>query len=899
MFTKPVPSDIDEWTHFLHGSDNNAVARDTRVGPPQTLQWTAAPVWTRNHETSPGVYGMVSSRGRLFYVLDEGPIGIVSPRLPDKMALIARDAFNGVQLWRKELKSWLPSSGGGGYEWLKVPVRVQRLLVAEDDKLYAPLTWNGPICELDAATGEVIRQYDESEGTTEIICAGGMLLAMSKTGLKAFEEDSGRPLWRRDGLPASLSLAARSGRACAILDGQLRCLDLTSGKELWKAAIPQEAGDVRKVDGRAMVVMQDRFIIVVDDRRLLSLNAETGALLCDAGATDAAFRCPPEAFVIDGLVWSGAAGKGLDPLTARTVRNIRTGHTGGMHVRCYMRKATTRYILGTGPGVDFFDISGKTSPQPYNWLRGVCRLGIVPANGLIYAAPHSCRCQAEAGMRGFRAFSAVTPREKGSGTFCAQHPSGRSGKRYPTPFPSLEKGPAFGNVARTKAAESDWPCYRGDARRSGICEGEAPQDLKQTWSVRFPSRITPPVSVCSKVFVAESDAHTIHCLDGRTGGKLWRYTAEGRVDSPPTYYDGMLLFGTRNGWLYALNAETGQLAWRYACTPQDWLVGASDQIQSAFPVCGSVLVQGGVVYAAAGLSSLLYGGITLVGLDPFTGNVIHHTRVQESTAENMQRPAPRYWLDGPRNKTVQRNFSGEDRASYWHLDGAQNDILVSDGHDIYLRTRQFDDKLVAQPDRVRHTVFHSYVTGTGLRLYASSGLLDTSWHNRAYWAMGANYGQLLVFDDTVTHGVKVYRRKAGLSNAFDPATDGYLLFAAPTKDIDRRAEFKDVFPRINLSEEHTWAQKLKHRIRAMAGTPSLLFAAGAIDTSAGSDPLAGLEERSEASLLVLSRKQGEKLAEYHLAAAPEFDGLIIARHRVYMSLKDNSLVCWASGKREQ
>ena len=46
---KQWPVDIDEWTHYLHGSDNNAVARDTRVGPPQTLQWTAAPVWTRNH----------------------------------------------------------------------------------------------------------------------------------------------------------------------------------------------------------------------------------------------------------------------------------------------------------------------------------------------------------------------------------------------------------------------------------------------------------------------------------------------------------------------------------------------------------------------------------------------------------------------------------------------------------------------------------------------------------------------------------------------------------------------------------------------------------------------------------------------------------------------------------
>ena len=31
--------EIDEWTHYLHGPDNNAVADDTRVGPPRYMQW--------------------------------------------------------------------------------------------------------------------------------------------------------------------------------------------------------------------------------------------------------------------------------------------------------------------------------------------------------------------------------------------------------------------------------------------------------------------------------------------------------------------------------------------------------------------------------------------------------------------------------------------------------------------------------------------------------------------------------------------------------------------------------------------------------------------------------------------------------------------------------------------
>ncbi|MCX5656573.1 MAG: hypothetical protein NTY65_18200 [Planctomycetota bacterium] len=31
---KPWPKEIDEWTHWLHDAGNNAVAHDTRVGPP-------------------------------------------------------------------------------------------------------------------------------------------------------------------------------------------------------------------------------------------------------------------------------------------------------------------------------------------------------------------------------------------------------------------------------------------------------------------------------------------------------------------------------------------------------------------------------------------------------------------------------------------------------------------------------------------------------------------------------------------------------------------------------------------------------------------------------------------------------------------------------------------------
>ena len=47
--TKPVPADIDDWSHWCQGPQNNPVARDTVVGPPRRLQWVAGPRWLRSH----------------------------------------------------------------------------------------------------------------------------------------------------------------------------------------------------------------------------------------------------------------------------------------------------------------------------------------------------------------------------------------------------------------------------------------------------------------------------------------------------------------------------------------------------------------------------------------------------------------------------------------------------------------------------------------------------------------------------------------------------------------------------------------------------------------------------------------------------------------------------------
>ena len=69
------------------------------------------------------------------------------------------------------------------------------------------------------------------------------------------------------------------------------------------------------------------------------------------------------------------------------------------------------------------------------------------------------------------------------------------------------------------------------------------------------------------VYIADRDSYTLHALDRINGDTRWTFTAGGRIDSPPTYYRGLVLFGSRCGWVYCLRASDGQLVWKFNGMP--------------------------------------------------------------------------------------------------------------------------------------------------------------------------------------------------------------------------------------------------------------------------------------------------------------------------------------------
>jgi ubiquinone/menaquinone biosynthesis C-methylase UbiE len=219
MFAKPVPAEIDDWTHYLHDATNNAVAQDTVVGPPKRYQWHGSPRWSRHHDHMASMSALVSANGRLFYIFDEG--STASILLPSKWFLTGRDAFNGTILWKRPIDKWhthlWPLKSG--------PADLPRRLVAIGDRVYVTLGFDAPVSMLDAATGETIRTYDQTAGTVEILCSEGVLFLVV-----------GKPD-ARDKLPTVASLTKRqSEENCEGAGRSVMAVQAETGEVLWRKA---------------------------------------------------------------------------------------------------------------------------------------------------------------------------------------------------------------------------------------------------------------------------------------------------------------------------------------------------------------------------------------------------------------------------------------------------------------------------------------------------------------------------------------------------------------------------------------------------------------------------------------------------------------------------------------
>lgn len=914
---KPADGSIDDWSHYLHDASGNAVAHDKQVAPPKRLRWIAEPMWSRSHEFTPSINSMVTASGRMFYLMDEGMLGLTDLRFPERWSLIARDAFSSVLLWKKPVTNW------GYREWntrgmWSAPLTLNRRVVTDGARVYVTLGYSAPLTALDAATGATLYTVKESTGTDEILLSDGTLVLCVPSKLSVAKEPAaggaggnkkkaqkapkklnphewtidapgpavvmgveaatGKVLWRREpSMVGVLSLVADKSRVCFHDLKGLVCLDLKTGKQQWRAEEPPFNGNRHAV---GTLVMHEGILLFAGGNGLCAYGLDKGNSLWRAPKVSGpAATQPPDVFVASGLVWGGdepgehsrerTAVKrvGRDPQTGKAVRTIEVSSliSPEHHFRCYRTKATDDFIMMTKRGVEFLDLNGSDSMRN-DWLRAMCHYGFMPANGLLYMTPSHCFCYPGVKMSGFMAL-AGNDFDLASGVT--------------TPI-VVEKGPAFERPLKASEANpaAAWPTFRHDSARSGSSKAAVPANVSVTWQAKLRGKLSQPVAAGGRIFVVERNNQAVRALEEKDGSVAWTFSPGGRVDSPPSIYRGLVLFGCQDGYIYCVDAQDGALRWRQRVGPTERRIIAYDQVASCWPVIGSVLVWDGIVYAAAGHNSFLDGGVYLVGIDPVSGSVVHKNHIASQPPDV--------------NKDKGRPFD---------MDGLKNDVLVTDGKVLYLFQMVFD-KTLKDLTPPRNSTLGDRLMGE--HLSATGGFLEDFWYDRTYM-MHANRwpgyyfsysapksGKMVVFDEAKTYALNVFNERLRLSPAFSAGGLGYELAADNNSNepvLADNALDREKGPGYSRKGPSLWTQNVGLRAQGMVLAGDRLFLAGPPDIIKADDPYASFEGRCGVQLWTLSTKDGKKVAQTDLPALPIYDGLIAANGKLFMSTMDGRVVC--------
>ncbi|KPK46370.1 MAG: hypothetical protein AMK72_09905 [Planctomycetes bacterium SM23_25] len=892
-YVKPWPDEIDQWTHFLYDASNNAVCHDKRVRRPRHLQWYAGPKRSRHHDALASLSAMTSSNGRVFYIFDEGATSLM--HRPPRWKLIARDGFNGKLLWKRDIPDWMTHL----YNFRAGPKQLPRRLVSVGESVFVTLGLCAAATKLDAATGKTLHTYEGSDKTEELVYHDGMLLALigdpsmlidksdgchgywelaefekptvDKT-IVAYDATSGKKRWAVTGKhlrhTVPLSLVAL-GQNVFYLDSKLlHCLDAKTGKERWASSFETEGLFIRSY-APTIVAYRD-VVLCLKWNRLVAYAIETGRKLWEnKGAMG--FGSPGDLFAIgntawtvpmtrsiwrgsrknrDGVITTGInipksqflndakTAVGLDIQAGKITDLLPFAHTQHHH-RCYRNKATQDYLLIGHSGIQVVDPKTKTN-ETHRWVRGLCQYGIMPANGYIYVPPDTCRCYGSGKINGFFALS-----EKNSWEDIE-------------PTPVTEKGPALAQIAAKRdaklAGEGQWPTYRANGERGGAAQCDVPTKPTVKWRAEIGATITAPVIADGKVFVADRDAYTVHCLHARDGKPAWKYLANGPIDSPPTIYKELCIFGCGDGSVYCLDAESGKLAWRFKTSRIERRVGHENRLESPLRIHGSTLVQDDTVYFAAGYSSNLDGGIRVYGVDAFTG---------------------------------EKRFQGGLASGPWGTDGQWgflSDILVSSGKSISMRNAGFTPELKKARGRPL--------------LIATTGLLESSWFHRMGWRGRGSGGQLVVSDDDRSISVAspytgLKRRRKGKFKEFNQVGHFHQKF---TRYKEEWFPVGATITAKGIGKGGGWSRDVRLQPRAMVLAGDKLCMAGWMDAVVIELKTGRPKDRSnpdphDSVLRIYSADNGEQISQSKLESEPVFDGMAAAYGKLFLSLKNGQIIC--------
>ena len=210
------------------------------------------------------------------------------------------------------------------------------------------------------------------------------------------------------------------------------------------------------------------------------------------------------------------------------------------------------------------------------------------------------------------------------------------------------------------------------------------------WKFRAGAAIVSSPAVSGGVVYFGSGDHHVYALDERTGALRWKFATGGRVSASPAVAGGTLYVGSFDGNFYALDAASGSLRWKFATQGERRFSGrhlhgaqpAAEVMPDPFDLfLSSPAVQANTVYFGSGDGNVyaLQADSGTLRWKFHTDNVVHASpAVAQGTVYVGSWDSYFYALDAASGKERWRFKTGEDPKINNQV-GIQSSAVVAEG----------------------------------------------------------------------------------------------------------------------------------------------------------------------------------------------------------------------------
>ena len=667
VVVKPSLEGVDDWSHPYHSPDNNPQSEDTIIRAPYLTQFLAEPRYAPMPQVA------VASAGRTFKAF--GHVAFKTREEPLLNKLVAFDGYNGTMLWQRDLAEGVmihrntmiatpttlyvgddkscklidtatgklkdeiippvEKAGGTFWKWMALEDGILYALMGEQEQRDPTMRWRR---ELHGwPWNPISKGFNQPDGIRDSEKAYAAHPWGFGRYVLAIDPKTKHVLWsyREDEPVDSRAMCMKNGRIFIFRFGAyLTCLNAKTGEVLWRKT-PENAPGLFKSLG-AFLNRQDwrtnwrtTGYLQCSDKalyfagppigKLLAVSTEDGRILWENSYNNFQLILREDGlYAISGQIDEGNLSKKFDPLTGavlaefKTARRACTRPTGSVDAIFYRANGgSTRLDLASG------------RPDWISPMRPPCHDGVTIANGLLYFWPSVCDCQLT-----LYGITCLGP----AGDF-EFSPRATQAERLEKSANDLTK------VANFSESPADWPVFRADNTGSATSAATVPNEAKLLWRFEPKTKFsaaaplpTAPVAVGGLVFVS-GPGGIVRALDAVNGQLRWKAYTGGAVRFPPTIWKGRALVGSGDGWVYAFEAQTGRLLWRFRATPAERKIPVYGSLLSTWPAASGVLVEDGTAYVAAGIVN--YDGTYVYALDATTGQI----KWQNNTSGHLDRQA--------------------------------------------------------------------------------------------------------------------------------------------------------------------------------------------------------------------------------------------------------------------